>query len=231
MALEVLSHCCLRLTLANFSNVQHGSSSISPSQVGLLVSYALNVTSVLTYLVRASSDVETNIVAVERLKEYSEIPQEAPWELVDSTEEEQSEHWPETGMIHFEDYAMRYRDGLDLVLRGVRLRINGSEKVGIIGRTGAGKSSLSVALFRLVEAAGSGRITIDGRDISELGLHYLRSRITVIPQDPFIFSGTLRTNLDPLDAHTDDEVWGAIKRAHLLDFVAGLGKSHTQKAQ
>ena len=99
--------------------------------------------------------------------------------------------WPEQGQIQFENYQTRYREGLDLVLKDINLSIGAQEKIGICGRTGAGKSSLTLALFRMIEPVG-GRITIDGEDIVKLGLHDLRSRLTIIPQDPVLFTGDLR---------------------------------------
>merc|ERR1712012_49796 len=131
------------------------------------------------------------------------------------------ESWPREGKIELQDYSTRYREGLDLVLRQVSATIQGGERVGIVGRTGAGKSSLTLALFRLIEPA-SGRILIDGVDISELGLHRLRSRLTIIPQDPVLFSGTLRHNLDPFEQYSDDAVWSSLRQSHLSDFVTGL---------
>jgi ABC-type multidrug transport system fused ATPase/permease subunit len=116
---------------------------------------------------------------------------------------------------------MRYRPGLPLVLRGVSLSVKGGEKVGIVGRTGAGKSTLVTALLRLVEL-DSGNITIDGTDISTLGLHALRSVVAVIPQDPVLFSGTVRTNLDPFGSHTDELLWDAVSRALLQSAISSL---------
>nr|CAH7765033.1 unnamed protein product [Callosobruchus chinensis] len=187
-------------------------------QVGLSIAYALQITQTLNWLVRMTSDVETNIVAVERIKEYAEAPQEAAWIIPEKTPPSQ---WPDQGAVEFKNYAVRYRPGLDLVLKDVSFRIKGGEKVGIVGRTGAGKSSLTLSLFRIIEAA-EGQILIDGINISELGLHSLRSRLTIIPQDAVLFSGTLRMNLDPFDKHTDDEVWKALEHAHLKAFVKGL---------
>ncbi|CAN7945497.1 unnamed protein product, partial [Ixodes hexagonus] len=117
----------------------------------------------------------------------------------------------------------RYRDDLDLVLKGITCDLSPGERVGVVGRTGAGKSSLTLSLFRLIEAAG-GCICIDGIDISALGLYDLRSKLTIIPQDPVLFSGTLRSNLDPFDSLSDEEIWRALEHAHLKDFVASLDK-------
>lgn len=165
-----------------------------------------------------TSDVETNIVAVERIKEYGETPQEAAWEIA---EREPPKEWPTVGGVEFRDFKVRYRKGLDLVLQGISFSVNGGEKIGIVGRTGAGKSSLTLALFRIIEAA-DGKIFIDNIDISSLGLHTLRSRLTIIPQDPVLFSGNLRTNLDPFGVYSDDQVWKALEHAHLKTFITGF---------
>src|SRR5699024_9233275 len=147
---------------------------------------------------------------------------------------------PEHGAIDFVNYAVRYRPGLDLVLKGIDLRISSGEKVGIVGRTGAGKSSLTLALFRIIEAA-QGEIQMDGVKISALGLHVsakfrrsmsnalsgspfqkLRSRITIIPQDPVLFCGTIRFNLDPFQEYSDQQLWTILELAHLKPFVSSL---------
>ncbi|XP_064537337.1 multidrug resistance-associated protein 1 isoform X6 [Drosophila montana] len=191
----------------------------NPGLVGLSVSYALQVTQTLNWLVRMSSDIETNIVSVERIKEYGETKQEAAWEL--DEDKKKPKNWPEDGRVEFKDFQVRYREGLELVLRGVSFNINGGEKVGIVGRTGAGKSSLTLALFRIIESAG-GKILIDGIDIATMGLHMLRSRLTIIPQDPVLFSGSLRSNLDPFEVKTDDELWKALELSHLKAFAKSL---------
>lgn len=133
----------------------------------------------------------------------------------------QNPKWPQQGIVKFENFQLRYREGLDLVLRGINFSVNAEEKVGIVGRTGAGKSSLTLALFRIIEAA-DGKIIIDDVDISQIGLHSLRSRLTIIPQDPVLFSGTLRMNVDPFNTYSDDAVWSALENAHLKLFVKGL---------
>lgn len=117
--------------------------SISAASVGLSISYALQVSQTLSFLVRMTAEVETNIVAIERLDEYSVLPTEADWK-----KGEIPPAWPQEGKVIFQDFQLRYRDGLDLVLKGISLSVSGGEKIGIVGRTGAGKSSLTLALFR-----------------------------------------------------------------------------------
>ncbi|XP_051473900.1 ATP-binding cassette sub-family C member 2 isoform X2 [Apus apus] len=185
--------------------------------VGLSVSSALNVTQTLNWLVRTSSELETNIVALERVHEYTKVKNEAPW----VTEKRPPHGWPSKGEIKFVDYKVRYRPELELVLQGITCNIWSTEKVGVVGRTGAGKSSLTNCLFRVLEAAG-GRILIDEVDIATIGLHDLRKSLTIIPQDPVLFTGTLRMNLDPFDHYTDEEIWKALELAHLKTYVQAL---------
>uniref|UniRef100_A0A4W3IKJ5 Multidrug resistance-associated protein 1 n=1 Tax=Callorhinchus milii TaxID=7868 RepID=A0A4W3IKJ5_CALMI len=191
---------------------------LSAGLVGLSISYALQVTATLNWLVRMSSEVETNIVAVERVKEYSEMEKEAPWF---SNNNSPTSNWIQRGTIQFIGYSARYRADLDLVLKNITLTIKGGEKVGIVGRTGAGKSSIALGLFRIIEPA-EGLIYLDGINISEIGLHDLRSEITIIPQEPVVFSGSLRMNLDPFEHHSDNDLWNALELAHLKTFVSDL---------
>ncbi|XP_069836112.1 ATP-binding cassette sub-family C member 2-like [Dendropsophus ebraccatus] len=185
--------------------------------VGLSISSALNITQTLNWLVRMTSELETNIVAVERVDEYIKEKNEAEW----VTQRRPPQDWPDRGVVEFVDYKARYRSELDLVLHGISCTVDSMEKVGIVGRTGAGKSSLTNCLFRIIEAAG-GKIVIDGVDISTIGLHDLRNKLTIIPQDPVLFSGTLRMNLDPFDQYTDEEIWKALELSHLKPYVEGL---------
>ncbi|XP_015686352.1 canalicular multispecific organic anion transporter 2-like, partial [Protobothrops mucrosquamatus] len=140
----------------------------------------------------------------------------APWIIEDKRP---PEDWPTQGEVVFTRYSVRYRKGLDLVLKDLSLSVKGGEKVGIVGRTGAGKSSMTLCLFRILEAT-KGEITIDGLKIADIGLHDLRSKLTIIPQDPVLFSGTLRMNLDPFNKYSEEELWKALELSHLKRFVS-----------
>ena len=189
---------------------------IDEAIVGLSITYALQISSLMSFFVRMTTEVETNIVAVERVEEYSERPQEAAWKTV-----EMKKTWPQKGIVEFINFQVRYREGLDLVLKGISFAAKSQEKIGIVGRTGAGKSSLTLALFRIIEPAG-GRIVIDEVDIAQIGLHSLRSRLTIIPQDPVLFSGTLRMNIDPFNSYPDDAIWMSLEQSHLKSYVKSL---------
>ncbi|KAI1075235.1 ATP-binding cassette transporter protein YOR1-like protein [Whalleya microplaca] len=185
--------------------------SVSPSIGGLVLSYILSIVQMLQFTVRQLAEVENGMNAVERLRYYgTQLEEEAPEHTI-----EVRPTWPEKGEIVFDDVQMRYRANLPLVLQGLSMRVRGGERVGIVGRTGAGKSSIMSTLFRLVEISG-GHITIDGVDISTIGLHDLRSRLAIIPQDPTLFRGTVRSNLDPFHEHTDLELWSALRQADLV---------------
>ncbi|RDA88362.1 hypothetical protein CP532_5604 [Ophiocordyceps camponoti-leonardi (nom. inval.)] len=185
--------------------------SVDPSIGGLVLSYIVSIVQMLQFSVRQLAEVENGMNAVERLRHYgNELEEEAPAHTV-----EVRDSWPERGDIVFDQVEMRYRPNLPLVLRGLSMHVGGGERIGIVGRTGAGKSSIVGTLFRLVEVSG-GSITIDGLDISTLGLHDLRSRLAIIPQDPTLFRGTVRSNLDPFNEHSDLELWSALRQADLV---------------
>lgn len=226
--------------------------SVNPSMVGMSLAYALNITVDITWLVRCLCEVQFEMVAVERTDEYSNKNQEAP----NFTDVTVPENWPGEGHLSFKSYSTRYRQGMDLVLKKVSFEVLPGEKVGIVGRTGAGKSSLTLALFRIIEAANShwakashngadmdedptkvvevaelqkveveedgGSIWIDGIDISTVGLEQLRQHLAIIPQDPTLFVGTVRDNLDPFDQATDAEIWEALDRAHLKTYLSTM---------
>ncbi|WOO86211.1 Metal resistance protein YCF1 [Vanrija pseudolonga] len=213
--LEFLGSCLMFSTaLASVTAlVLYGN--IDAGLVGILMSYTISVTGSLNWFVRTASEVEQNIVSVERVSAYAELPSEAP-EYIAATQPPST--WPPTGSIDFDDYSMRYRPELPLVLKDVTVNIKGGHRVGVVGRTGAGKSSLTLALFRILEGSG-GKIVIDGVDISTIGLHALRSVISIIPQDPQLFEGTLRNNIDPTGKASDADMWAALEHSHLKDHV------------
>ncbi|XP_022694083.1 multidrug resistance-associated protein 1-like isoform X2 [Varroa jacobsoni] len=189
-------------------------------KVGLMLSYALSVTATLNWMVRMSSEVETSIVSVERIVEYTHSDNEAEWRIEGK---KPPFDWPSRGKIDFQKYATRYRNGLELVIKDITAVIEPGEKVGIVGRTGAGKSTLTLALFRLIEPA-KGRILIDDLDITQMGLHDLREKLTIIPQDPVLFSGSMRMNLDPFERYSDADIWKALEQSSLKAFVSSLEK-------
>ncbi|XP_058537071.1 ATP-binding cassette sub-family C member 6 [Ochotona princeps] len=200
---------------------------LSSGLVGFSVSAALQVTQTLQWAVRSWTDLESSIVSVERLTDYAQTPKEAPWRLPACAAQPP---WPRGGEIEFRNFGLRHRPELPLAVHGVSVKILAGEKVGIVGRTGAGKSSLVGALLRLQEAAEGG-IWIDGVPIADVGLHALRSRITVIPQDPILFPGSLRLNLDLLQEHSDEAIWAALDTVQLRALVASLpGQLHYECA-
>ncbi|XP_064621093.1 multidrug resistance-associated protein 1-like [Lineus longissimus] len=205
------------LFASTFAVASRDSFGTSPGIIGLAITFSLRVTASLTLMVRMTCDMESYIVSAERIQEYTTLKSEADW-----TKDDQKPpiEWPDSGKVQFIDYATRYREGLELVVKNIQCLIKPGEKVGVVGRTGAGKSSLTLALFRIIEPT-AGTITVDDWNITDLGLHDLRSKLTIIPQDPVLFSGTLRMNLDPQDLYTDVEIWSSLELSNLKDFVAG----------
>ncbi|KAJ3483697.1 hypothetical protein NLI96_g6138 [Meripilus lineatus] len=192
-----------------------GASGISPAQIGLVLTYTTSLTQLCGMMTRQSAEVENYMQSVETMVHYSrgdQIEQEAPHER-DSNKP--PPEWPASGSIEFKDISMRYRPGLPLVIKELSFSIRGGEKIGVVGRTGAGKSSLMLALFRIVELS-AGSITVDGIDVSQIGLRDLRSKVAIIPQDPLLFSGTIRSNLDPFSLYDDARLWDALRRSYLV---------------
>ncbi|CAM6097166.1 unnamed protein product [Calypogeia fissa] len=188
---------------------------ISPGLAGLSLTYALGLSSVLAGFVVNASTVENKMVSVERVNQYSQLPSEAPMLIPDKTPPKE---WPNEGEIELKNLQLRYRPSAPLVLKGISCAIKPREKVGVVGRTGSGKSTLIQALFRVVEPC-KGSIFIDGIDVSTIGLTDLRSRLSVIPQEPTIFEGTVRTNLDPFAEHRDHEIWESLERCMIAKSV------------
>ncbi|XP_057539878.1 ABC transporter C family member 14-like [Amaranthus tricolor] len=191
------------------------SSIIKPEYVGLSLSYGLTLNVVMFWTVYMTCFVENKMVSVERIKQFIRIPSEAPWKIKECTP---LPNWPIHGNIEIKDLQVRYRSNTPLVLKGLSLSIRGGEKIGVVGRTGSGKSTLIQVFFRLVEPCG-GKIIIDGVDICKMGLHDLRSRFGIIPQEPVLFQGTVRTNVDPLGLYSEEEIWKSLERCQLKEVV------------
>uniref|UniRef100_A0A8C9BBF5 ATP-binding cassette sub-family C member 5 n=1 Tax=Phocoena sinus TaxID=42100 RepID=A0A8C9BBF5_PHOSS len=197
--------------------LMHGQ--IPPAYAGLAISYAVQLTGLFQFTVRLASETEARFTSVERINHYIKtLSLEAPARIKNKSP---SSDWPQEGEVTFENAEMRYQENLPLVLKKVSFTIKPKEKIGIVGRTGSGKSSLGMALFRLVELSG-GCIKIDGVRISDIGLADLRSKLSIIPQEPVLFSGTVRSNLDPFNQYTEDQIWDALERTHMKECIAQL---------
>ncbi|KAF8892115.1 multidrug resistance-associated ABC transporter [Infundibulicybe gibba] len=206
------------LTAASLAMVALITTGVDAGLVGLVLAYALNTTSSLNWVVRSASEVEQNIVSVERILHQTEVAPEAPQEI---PENKPNDVWPNEGQVEFREYSSRYRPELDLILKDISMIIKPKEKIGVCGRTGAGKSSLLLALFRIIEPT-QGTILIDSVDISRIGLHDLRSAISIVPQSPDLFEGTLRENIDPVGEYADADIWVALTQAHMREYVDTL---------
>uniref|UniRef100_A0A8C7TP21 Cystic fibrosis transmembrane conductance regulator n=2 Tax=Oncorhynchus mykiss TaxID=8022 RepID=A0A8C7TP21_ONCMY len=189
---------------------------VEAGSVGLALSYAVTLMGMFQWGVRQSAEVENMMTSVERVVEYTELESEAPWE----TQMRPPPEWPSQGLITFDRVSFSYSSDGPVVLKDMKAMFRPKEKVGIVGRTGAGKSSLVSALFRLAEPEG--RIYIDGVLTSEIGLHDLRQKMSIIPQDPVLFTGTMRKNLDPFSQHTDEDLWNALQEVQLKSVVEEL---------
>ncbi|KAL8248049.1 hypothetical protein R6Q59_009265 [Mikania micrantha] len=183
--------------------------------IGMAMSYGLSLNMSLVMSIQNQCTLVNYIISVERVNQYMHLPSEAPLVIA---ENRPPASWPNTGKVDIQNLQVRYRPDAPLVLRGVTCTFQGGHKIGIVGRTGSGKTTLIGSLFRLVEPAG-GKIVVDGINISTIGLHDLRSRFAVIPQDPTLFNGTVRYNLDPLGQHTDDKIWEVLEKCQLKEAV------------
>ncbi|OEL33335.1 ABC transporter C family member 10 [Dichanthelium oligosanthes] len=187
----------------------------SPGFVGMALSYGLSLNMSFVFSIQNQCQLANQIISVERVNQYMDIPSEAA-EVIE--ENRPSPDWPQVGRVELRDLKIRYRKDTPLVLDGITCTFEGGQKIGIVGRTGSGKSTLIGALFRLVEPAG-GKIIIDSVDITTIGLHDLRSRMGIIPQDPTLFQGTIRYNLDPLGQFSDQQIWEVLDKCQLLEAV------------
>uniref|UniRef100_A0A803L033 ABC-type xenobiotic transporter n=1 Tax=Chenopodium quinoa TaxID=63459 RepID=A0A803L033_CHEQI len=211
--LDMLSSLIFAFTLIFLISIPVGL--VDPVIAGLAVAYALNLNELQSRVISNFSVMENKIISVERILQFTSITSEASLVLENNRPDKS---WPSCGLVHVQDLQVRYAPQLPLVLRGITCTFQGGKTTGIVGRTGSGKSTLIQALFRIVEPT-PGKITIDGVDISSIELHDLRSRISIIPQDPTMFQGTLRSNLDPLEEYTDEQIWEALDKCQLGDEV------------
>lgn len=192
---------------------------VTVGAVGLALTYATRFWGNLNWAVRCFSDLESRMTAVERVRSYQRIPAEP--DITDAKEGFLEADWPRFGKVQFEGVTARYAPHLPDVLRDVTFNIQAASKVGIIGRTGSGKSTVFQVLFRFIEPR-LGRVLIDGIDIRQIPLARLRRAIAIIPQDPTLFRGTIRDNLDRFNECSDEQIWGALAQIYLKDFVASL---------
>ncbi|XP_032230963.2 ATP-binding cassette sub-family C member 4 isoform X2 [Nematostella vectensis] len=228
LAIRLEMLCLLFVTMAAFTPLfLSRNHDIDAGVVGLTLSYAVMLTGMFQWCVRMSAEVENQMTAVERVVDYSKVEPEGEWHKECS---DVPPIWPVHGLITAESLSLQYHATLPRVLKNMCFCVRPKEKVGIVGRTGTGKSSLLAALIRLVEPKGIMRI--DGVDITDIGLHDLRSKVSVIPQDPVLFSGSLRHNLDPVSQYEDKELWTALKEVQLgdavLEFPDGLDTKVTE---
>ncbi|XP_076244312.1 putative multidrug resistance-associated protein lethal(2)03659 isoform X2 [Calliopsis andreniformis] len=208
--------CVIYIILVTYSFLvlsDSGSDSVLGGKVGLAITQSIGLTGMFQWGMRQSTELENQMTSVERVLEYSKVESEPPFES--TPDKKPKESWPEEGKIEFKSVSMRYDPEEAPVLHRLSFIIYPQEKIGIVGRTGAGKSSLISALFRLANLEGV--IEIDGVKTNEIGLHDLRSKISIIPQEPFLFSGTLRKNLDPFDVYNDDVLWQALEEVELKE--------------
>lgn len=210
------------LTIASFAAVvvhQEAWFKIDPGILGLALSMLIQLSGLFQWCIRQSAEVVNQMVAVERVIGFRDLPSEA---ALKNEYDERIEDWPTKGIIEVKNLSVRYRAGLPLSLKGLSFNIEGGTRVGIVGRTGSGKSTLVQALLRLLEAE-EGQIMIDGENISKLGLHRLRRCISVIPQSPVLYGGcSLRENLDPFNHHNDAQINEALLDVHMLEAVRSL---------
>ncbi|XP_078099628.1 ATP-binding cassette sub-family C member 4 isoform X1 [Sander vitreus] len=217
--------CAIFVTVATFGCLLLRDQ-LDAGSVGLSLTYSVTLMGMFQWGVRQSTELENMMTSVERVVEYTELESEAPWE----TQKRPPPDWPSKGLVTFDQVSFSYSTEGPLVLQSLKAMFRPKEKVGIVGRTGAGKSSLVSALFRLAEPQG--KIYIDGVLTSEIGLHDLRQKMSIIPQDPVLFTGSMRKNLDPFNHHTDEDLWKALEEVQLKSVVEELpGKLETVLAE
>lgn len=210
--LDVIS--VIFLTIVSFQFLIFDNETVSSSYVGLVISQSLILNGMLQFGVRQTAEVASNMISVERVLQYTKLEKEGPFESLPTKKPPRD--WPAHGHIHFEHLYLRYVPDEPPVLNNLTVTVEAGEKIGIVGRTGAGKSTLIASLFRLAPTEGA--VIIDGVDINEIGLNDLRSNISIIPQEPVLFSASVRYNLDPFSKCDDATLWKALENVLLMDF-------------
>ncbi|KAL1513293.1 hypothetical protein ABEB36_002717 [Hypothenemus hampei] len=191
------------------------SEGVTAGEVGLAISQSLVLSQLLQYAIRQVTEVENTMTSVERVLEYSDVQ-------VEPQDGQVLTDWPTSGTIEYNNVSLTYKSDGNPVLKNINLKIEGGHKIGIVGRTGAGKSSIISTIFRLYNYEG--KIIIDNVNIANLSLDCLRSKIAIIPQDPILFSGTIRTNIDPFDKYSDSDIWSALEKVHMKSLITNLNQ-------
>ncbi|KAJ2744491.1 hypothetical protein GGI20_002929 [Coemansia sp. BCRC 34301] len=208
LAGSVVSFSTTILLLMNLDRIDAG-------LAGFILMYTTSFSSTMMYFVHGYSYAESSMSSVERINQYLDLEQEAPaFSDPENALPPPPATWPSSGNVEVQDLVVEYVPGKP-VIHGISFSAAHGEKIGVVGRTGAGKSTLSLAFLRFIEAA-QGRIVLDGFDIAKVGLEELRRNVTIIPQDPVLFNGTIRFNLDPFGDYPDELLWDALKRSHLV---------------
>ena len=215
-----LDWLCVIYTIAVTVTLSFTGKTKPSSDLGLAISLSIMLTGMFQWGVRQSAEVESQMTSVERINQYSHLPSETNLEST-SDNKRPPKDWPQNGAIIFEDVSMQYHKDDPPVLKNLNFKVKPKEKVGIVGRTGAGKSSMIAALFRMSEPTG--KIIIDGIDTKNIALSDLRKKISIIPQDPVLFTGPVRRNIDPFNEHTDERLWEVLEEVQLKDAVKDLG--------
>lgn len=210
--------CVVYIACITYAFVQMDSSAIPGGNVGLAITQIIGLIGMTQWGIRQTSELENQMVSVERVLEYAELPSEE--QSGNDKKSKAPENWPSKGEIEFKDLSLYYNDETKPAITNLNFSIKSQEKIGIVGRTGAGKSSIIQALFRMPKISGS--IKIDGVDTQSLSLQELRKSISIIPQDPILFSGSLRSNLDPFDENRDDAIWNVLDQVELKETVSLL---------
>lgn len=205
--------CVLYVSCVTFSFLTM--KSVAGANIGLAITQTMNMIRMVNWGLRQTAELETQMTSVERVTEYSKLPSERSLDTDREILENLPKDWARRGVVKFENLSLKYSPDSDFVLHKLNFEIKEREKIGIIGRTGSGKSSITQALFQLAITEGS--VEIDGVDLSKLGLHTFRQKISIIPQDPILFVGTLRYNLDPFHERSDDEIWSALEQVELKE--------------